>query len=563
MHLHLNVLATVCKIMGIKHIMLSPGSRSAPLVYAFARQASFKIHTAVDERSAAYQAMGIAYATQQPVVLICTSGTAAVNYYPAIAEAHFRKIPLLVLTADRPAHLLNQQDGQMINQQHLYGTHARVFASLKTSYKEIEYKGLAVQIAAAVQSITEQTKGVAHINIPLNEPLYANSQNKDVDEALEQKIASWINQLKKPKKQANSQQQRLNSAWVKAKRKLLIIGEGPINIDLITPLLKLREQPDVVILADVVSNQHTYNTTPYFDQLISSLNPVDLNNLKPDLILSMGGSMLSKSLKNWLKTQQPTWHIRIKSEPEHIDTYGNLTGVVEAPAGQVLKALAHLTPHSQSNYRAEWVQYANQLSTKIGSFIHQSGWNELQATAKILEQLPDASQLHLANSSVVRYASLSGQLPASVLVNANRGASGIDGCTSTAVGAALVNQRPTILLTGDLAFLYDKNALWQQTLPDNLRIIVFNNNGGGIFTLIDGPTSVQEYEQYFTTPHQQNIKGIAQVSGLEYYFCDHKDTLDTLLVDFFNPLGKAALLELKFDMAKNAQLFKQFKNISI
>ncbi len=563
MHLHLNVLATVCKTMGIKHIVLSPGSRSAPLVHAFARQASFNIHTVVDERSAAYQAMGMAYATQQPVILICTSGTAAANYLPAIAEAHFRKIPLLVLTADRPPHLLNQQDGQMINQQHLYGSHARVFSSFKTTYKESEYKGLAVQIAAAIRLITEQTKGVAHFNIPLDEPLYSGSQTMGGDVALEQKITNWIKSVKTPKNNAYSQQIGLNKAWLEAKRKLVIIGEGPINADLITPLRKLREQPDVVVLADVASNQHPYNTTAYFDQLLSSLDSAALNSLKPDLILSMGGSVLSKSLKNWLKTQKPVWHIRIKSEPERIDTYGNLTGVVEAPAGEVLRDLVHLTPHSQSNFRAKWMHYSNQLASKVNSFIQQSGWNELQATAKILEQLPDASQLHLANSSVVRYASLSGQLPASVLVNANRGASGIDGCTSTAVGAALVNQRPTILLTGDLAFLYDKNALWQQTLPDNLRIIVFNNNGGGIFTLIDGPTSVQEYEQYFTTPHQQNIKGIAQVSGLEYYFCDNKDTLDALLAGFFNPLGKAALLELKFDMTKNAQLFKKFKNISI
>ncbi|TAE79160.1 MAG: hypothetical protein EAY81_11645 [Bacteroidetes bacterium] len=418
-------------------------------------------------------------------------------------------------------------------------------------------------MAAALRLITEQTKGVAHFNIPLDEPLYSGNQTIEVDVALEQKVTNWIKSVKKPKNNAYNQQVGLNKAWLEAKRRLVIIGEGPINADLITPLLKLREQSGVVVFADVASNQHPCNTTPYFDQLISSLNPGALNNLNPDLILSMGGSVLSKSLKNWLKTQKPATHIRIKSEPEHIDTYGNLTGVIEAPAHEVLRNLAHLAPHNQSNFRAQWLQHANQLSTKIDSFIQQSAWNELQATAKILKQLPDAAQLHLANSSVVRYASLSGKLPPSVLVNANRGASGIDGCTSTAVGAALVNQRPTILLTGDLAFLYDKNALWQQTLPNNLRIIVLNNNGGGIFSLIDGPTSVKKLTPLFTTPHQQNIKGIAQVSGLEYYFCDSNDKLQSVLNGFFNPLGKAALLELRFNMEENAQAFKNFKKISI
>ena len=195
--------------------------------------------------------------------------------------------------------------------------------------------------------------------------------------------------------------------------------------------------------------------------------------------------------------------------------------------------------------------------------MQQFTWNELQVTSQILEQLSPATQLHLANSSVVRYASLSGKLPASVLVNANRGASGIDGCTSTAVGAALVNKRPTVLLTGDLAFLYDKNALWQPSIPDNLRIIVLNNNGGGIFSLIDGPTSVKKLTPLFTTPHQQNIKAIAQGSGLEYYFCDNNDELNSVLDGFFNPMGKAALLELRFNMEQNAQAFKNFKKISI
>lgn len=556
---HLHTLAIACKTMGIKQVVISPGSRSALLVFAFAQQRFFNIHTVVDERSAAYQALGMAEHTKKPVVLICTSGTAAANYLPAITEAHYKKIPLLVITADRPKTMLDQQDGQMINQHKLYGSHVRCFMELKQNYADVDLTVLFSLFTDTLRNITQHTTGVSHINVPLDEPMYEIAFSSTQLKKLEQQLTRGFKPHVLPQKSLSL---KFLNAWHKAPKKLIIIGQGITNASISTQLMRLAKHQNVVILTDVASNQHPYATIGNFDLLLSNLPPKDLANLKPDLLISIGGPMLSKSLKNWLKQQQPQWHFRIKNEPENIDTYLNVTHQLIAKADEVLGEAARHPSTAKSNYKHSWLTLSIKLQNSINTFISKITWSEIHAISTILNRLPTATNLHLANSSVVRYVSLLGNLPPSVIVTANRGTSGIDGCTSTAVGAALVNNRFTTLITGDLAFLYDKNALWQNSIPANLRIIVINNKGGGIFRLISGPTRHKQYQNYFLTPHAQNIRGIAQASGIDNcYFCSQHQKLDEVLATFFTYTGKPALLELSFSSKENAQVFKKFKTI--
>lgn len=565
MQQHVFSLAATCKLLGVKHVVMSPGSRSAPLVFAFATNKNFTIHPVPDERSAAYMALGIAQQTQMPVVLFCTSGTATANYLPAVAEAFYQRIPLIVLTADRPEKLLNQQDGQMIDQQQLFGNHVRAFYQLNEADPIITAK----TIASAIIKSNSSVKGPVHINLPFTEPLYPEKIDRKIFSEVETMIRSWLDKNLNSKARALPKNglQALRSAWLDSPKKLLLIGQSVLNEKWITPLLKLQQQGNVAILADIASNQHQFNTAPCFDKLISAADADTLRQLQPDLLISFGGPLLSKSLKNWLGKQTPAHHFRIQTEPERINTYDNLTDLVHSKPEQVLSYLAEIGLKEEQqgkSYVSTWKNANDKLASQINRFIDKGVWSEMHATQTVLKHLPAACNLQLANSSVVRYVSLLGSADHSIVINSNRGTSGIDGCTSTAVGAAKVNQRPTILLTGDLAFLYDKNGLWLNDIPGNLRIIVLNNNGGGIFTLIDGPSKHKSFRQYFTTPTPQQIKLTAQQSGLDYYFCNTPGGLKKTIGQFLDPGNdKASILELKFDMNANANIFQQFKRIKL
>lgn len=561
-------LAVTCSLLGVKHVVMSPGSRSAPLVFAFAENKKFTLHTLVDERSAAYVALGIAQQTQKPVVLFCTSGTAAANYYPAVAEAFYQQVPLLVLTADRPPELLNQQDGQMIDQRNLFGPHVRGFYQLpEAGSKKANSRQTAAVVAEALSKTNTPVKGPVHINLPFTEPLYPEKAALKADAGLEESVREWLRAHLVKQKPGEDEEQftQLERAWIKSTKKMILVGLGAMQEKWITPLLRIQEQEDVVVLADVASNKHPFSTIPNFDKLLSSVDVKKLKHLEPDLLLSMGGPVLSKSLKNWLKQLRPEHHFRVQASPEMINTYQNLTDSLHARPVDVLERLAAIKWNAspEKKYEGDWKAIGSRLAKKTEAFLGKPAWSELHATHAILDRLPVGCNLQLANSSVVRYVSLGKKMDESWMVNSNRGTSGIDGCTSTAVGAALVNKRPTVLLTGDLAFLYDKNGLWLNELPDNLRIIVFNNNGGGIFTLIDGPTTHARFTKYFTTPALQEIELVAKLTGLSYYSCQNLTALKKTLETFLDPLHKAAILELKFSMKQNASIFQQFKKITL
>lgn len=566
MQQHVYSIALTCRLLGVEQVIICPGSRSAPLVFAFSSIREFTITSVLDERSAGYMALGMAQQTRKPVVLICTSGTAAINFYPAIAEAYYQQIPLLVLTADRPSELLNQQDGQMINQQNLYGSHVKASFNLPNfAHQDEQHKQTVSIIAAALSAASGEHCGPVHVNVPLSEPLYPTHIPKQFSQ-LEKSILTWLHKHSRNAEVVNSPGvQSVTRAWIRAKKKLVIIGQALLREAWITPLLKLAVENDVVILTDLTSNQLAACSVPNFDKLIAASDVRQLQQLQPDFILSFGGAVLSKSLKNWLKQIKPETHIRVDKHDYLIDTYGNVTHHIQLPVEDVLNGLAELKWNSPPEpvYRNCWLSASAKLDAKLKPYLCKPIWSELHAIAHLISKLPIGANLQLANSSAIRYVSWSGTSRTDVLINGNRGTSGIDGCTSTALGAAMVNRRTTVLVTGDLAFLYDRNALQLNKIPTNLKIVVINNQGGGIFTLIDGPTKHKAFAQYFTTPHRVNIKNIALENHLDYYFCQSINGLDKVLDAFFNPLSKAAILELKFDMKINAALFKKFKQLKI
>ncbi len=555
MQKHVYTISKLCESAGIQQVIICPGSRSAPLVYAFT-QTKIQCHSVVDERSAGYQALGMAQQSGKPVVLVCTSGTAALNFYPAIAEAYYQKIPLLVITADRPPELLNQQDGQMIQQQDVYGKHVRAAFNLPCyPHGKENLTETATQINQAIRMCMGPVKGPVHLNVPLQDPLYPTTIPAKLKPAKKSPLTFYTPEIS----QRNIE--TITRLWGNSKRKMVLVGQLPPDGALTAALIELAKQPDVVIVCDVLSNQYQLNTAAQFDYVLLRADATLRKKLEPDCIISLGGPVLSKVLKLWLKQIKPATHVRFDLPGDHVDTYCNVTNRIEGAPAPWLFERGLSIGNSNSDYVLLWQASNKVIWTPAENYLETEQWNELTAMQQVLKVMPDAVNVQVGNSSIIRYLSYLGHINPSWVMSGNRGTSGIDGCTSTAVGAALVNNRPTFLLSGDVAFLYDINALWGD-IPHNLKIVVWNNNGGGIFRLIEGPSRFANQQTYFTTPHSQSLQQITLQKGLEYYFCDSIKSLKQAK-RFFANSKTPALLELKFDAEQISRDLETFKQLSI
>ncbi len=560
-------IADICARSGMGDIIISPGSRSAPLTVSFCRHPDLRCRVVMDERAAGFMALGLAQQTGKPVGLICTSGTATLNYGPAVAEAFYQQLPLLIFTADRPPEWIDQQDGQTIRQQNLYFPHCRGSFNLPVDYTHPDARWHAERIISeAINRALGPIAGPVQINVPLREPLYPAA-----DQAVEpQPNRKIIRTVAVQASLAKADWQKLRSTWQQAGKKLIVGGMHPAA----PPALdRLQHDPSVALIADLTANVHqTGGRLPYWELALETKSAPIRERLAPDLLVTFGGPVVSKTLKSLLREYQPRSHWHIEPGGQIIDTFQSLTQVIPLNAATFFETLAHLADQpggdhvpagAPSTYFDAWRSLGQKAHKLLVSFMAEAPFNEFQAAYDCLQALPEASRLQLSNSMPIRYANLIGLPERNIQVNSNRGVSGIDGCLSTAVGAAWTTERITTLITGDLAFFYDRNGLWHSHVPANLRIIILNNHGGGIFKLIDGPTSLSaaELEAYFFTPHPLTAKNSAADFDCDYFYCQDRPTLNQQLNEFFAPRRNAAILEIDTDSTVNAAAYRQFKTM--
>ena len=563
MHNQVYTIAKVCSEFGCTHAVICPGSRSAPLLFAFKQDAKINCISVTDERSAGFVALGIAQQTKKPVVLICTSGTALLNFFPAIAEAKYQQIPLLILSADRPPEMLNQQDGQMIMQKGVFGKHVNNSHELMCE-DQGSYDLLLTQTivqTALVESVQPGNIGPVHINVPLREPLYPKTLMVDAPQlAVFENIANTTNTL------SLKNLDLFSMAFKQSKKIVFLIGQTPPNTELDHLLKKLSKTQQVVILADVISNQHQHSIAPNFDALIQYTNQELLNELAPDMLVSTGGPLVSKALKNWLKNCQPIWHFRISEELKPINTYGNLTHSIRCSIQLLLTRFLEsnsLQENESNTFYLKWMEYAQKTALLQAALFESKTWSEPCVFSKLLKALPSNSILHIGNSGSIRFASWLGLSGFKGQIFGNRGTSGIEGSVSTAVGAAIAQPESTVyLICGDLSFFYDSNAMWLTALPSNLKIIVMNNGGGKIFEWIEGPSKFPEHLDFFTTPHQRSISGLSANFGITCITCHAESDFD-LKLEQLKQFQQTAVLELVFDAQINTEYIQKFKSIQL
>lgn len=551
--IHIQHLVEICVQKGMQQVVLSPGSRCAPLVIAFNRHPEIECFTIVDERSAAFFALGLAQQSNNSVGLVCTSGSAVLNYAPAVAEAFYQKIPLVLLTADRPNEWIDQGENQSIQQFEVFKNYIKKSFQLPANISEKEDLWYANRIVSEALNNTKYPDfGPVHINIPLREPLYNLIESTDISPKI-------VNVLQADLLLNKKDISGLQDKWKLADKKLIIIGgQKHKNKDIEHALSLFANDRSVVVLCESISNIENDNSLKQIDPLIESIVKKNLKGFVPDIILTFGNGIVSKKLKFWLRNQKVKEHWHISKSNEHWDNFQALTKVLKTDVTPFLEQLES-KENSNENYFALWDSLNNNIIKFTTNFIDKLAHSDFKAFRKICNTFPKYSNIHFGNSTPVRYANLL-EINNSISINANRGVSGIDGQVSTALGASCVNNKLTICVTGDLAMMYDSNAFWNKYLHPNFKVILINNNGGNIFRIIPGPSKLDELEEYFETKNTYNAEYLAKLHNLKYFKIEEEIHFDELLKKFYLEDSQSAILEIKTDGKYSADSLKSYFN---
>ena len=540
----IQILAHLLKEYEIFDLVISPGSRNAPLAIHFSETDAFNCYSIVDERSAAFVGMGMAKNLKKPVAITCTSGSAAANYYPAITEAFYQNTPLLILTADRPSDYVDIFDGQTIRQKELYQQHSYGDFQLLEDEKENADEENFATIKKAIELCFEK-QGPVHINIPLAEPLYQLVSEQPKYPTVEKTIQKKNYELPS----------NLIAEWNTAKRILILVGTRDYSEELEMQLSQLVKNHSVIVLKEANSNLRHDKFFSHIDRYIFNFSEADFHNYAPDLLITIGQNVVSKKIKQFLRTAKPKnhWHIHEVWQP---DTFFALTEKIETKAEQFFgKLLKHITLEPKAYYNL-WDVLRDKKDLKHEEFCLKTSFSDFKFFEILSQKLPENINLHFSNSSAIRYAQLFDFQKNNIYCN--RGTSGIDGSTSTAMGFAMKSPKQTVLVTGDLSFFYDINGLWNNYIPPYTRIIVFNNGGGDIFKIIPGPDSTNALDEFILTKHHKTTELMAKNFGFSYTKVEDEDTLFRVLDNLFKSDMQPKILEVNTQGIENAQILKDY-----
>ena len=537
----------LCDAKGIRNIVISPGSRNAPLTIGFTENKNFINYSIVDERCAAFFALGIAQQLDEPVALVCSSGSALLNYYPAISESFYSDIPLVVLSADRPLELINIGDGQTIIQENVFQNHILESANC---IEGDAYNLFNEAIINSALNTAISKKGPVHINIPFSEPLFETTENATI--AVEN-TPVLVSALK-----INEDLNPFVKKWNASKKKLILVGVLKPNSIEKEYIDILAKDESVIVLTETTSNLHDKSFFPAIDQLIAPFDENELIDFKPEILLTLGGMVISKKIKALLRDYAPKehWHIDPKKA---YDTFFCLTHHFKTTANLFFKELLPRIEPVKSNYQSHWLSIKEYRVKRHQEYISIIAYSDLKIFSAIVKLMPKNIQLQLSNSTTIRYAQFF-DFDKRIDVFCNRGTSGIDGCTSTAIGAAVVSKKETLCITGDLSFLYDSNALWNNYIPSNFKIIVINNGGGGIFRILPGEKNTNNFDTFFETKHQVTAVHLCKMYGLEYTMIHCESELNKNLKSFFSPSNTPKLLEIFTPSEINDQVLLEYFN---
>ncbi len=544
--------------LGVGRFVISPGSRSAPLTIAAARNREAIKHVHFDERGAAFFALGLARATKEPIALICTSGTAVANFLPAVIEASAEMLPLILLTGDRPPELRDCGSNQTIVQPGLFGKYVRIGNDISCPNEQNSSNEILKIATVAIQAATGSMPGPVHLNCMFREPLVSVDGDKNVEP--EDSIEKWyqngvsLNDIVVPDKNIDTGKLEQVANKLKDAQHGIIIAGTLRSRDERLAVSELAEKLGWPIIADIKSGlRHADNgphIVPNFN-LILNAGGHSLNDV--DAIIQVGSRIVSRSLLEFIQTSNLSCYLHIDTDMRDLDpthlVSDRLTGEISTICDELGKLVGRRS-HAKS-YDDLFVE--RDKIEKILQTIDQEddALTELVAARTIGRLLPEQSSLLLGNSMPIRlFDNFLFSTKAKEIVT-NRGASGIDGLVATAAGFTCGSELPMTLVIGDLSLLHDLNSLaLLKQISTPLKIIVLNNDGGGIFDHLPSANLGDVHERYFTTPHGLKFKDAASMFSLNYASIGRKEKFEVLYTEAVND-SKNWLIELSIDRRKS------------
>ncbi len=537
---------------GVRHAVISPGSRSTPLTLAAAEHPDIADTLILDERSAAFFALGLGKESGVPAALICTSGTAAANYYPAVCEAHASGVPMVLLTADRPSHLRESGAPQTMDQLRLYGEHVNWFMDLaQPEADEFKLRALRSTVSHAFSVAACTNPGPVHLNVPFRkplEPVFSESKPYSVisetakkpfgEGAFGSSEGGAFTVYRRPKCGPLDSDIEFMSAMLRqSKRPLIVAGPDSTGWKYRTPLYRFSRYTHIPVCAEALSNvRFCGGTQPFLvanmDLLLRSAT--FRQACKPDLIVRLGAAPTNQPMQDFLGAMSGVPQIQVAAHGNRVDPEFTTTHYFMADPGLFFDALlVHCSGSGRDSAWQDWIMGASVLA-------HTAASKALNAVddlckplmySELVSMIPENAVVMLSNSMPVRdFESWAMPAGTSFRVACNRGVNGIDGVTSTALGMARARGGNSVLITGDLAFLHDLNAFWAaRSGAVNATIIVVNNNGGEIFRLLPVHEFEPPFTKHFTTPHRMDLSKAGELYGLEYYKAKNVYQLQTFL----------------------------------
>ena len=529
----------------VTKVVLCPGSRNIPLVHTLATHPSFTCYSVTDERSAGFFAIGLSLSSGERTAVCCTSGTALLNLHPAVAEAFYQNVPLVVISADRSAAWIGQMDGQTVPQPGIFGGLVKRSVQLPEIETDEDEWYCNRLINEALLETHHRGKGPVHINVPISEPLF-----QFTTETLpEVRVITRYQGLNVYDRDYDELIKRLNGY----SKRMVVVGQMNLIYQFEKRYVKLLYK-HFSWMTEHLGNQ-TIPGMPLknFDAAIYGMNDEMQEAFRPELLITYGGHIVSKRLKKFLREHPPKEHWHVSPDGEIVDLYGSLTTVIEMDPFEFLEKIASLLENKTPQYPLLWENYCKELPEP------QLEYSEMSAIGSLIQQLPNPSTLHLANSSTVRYAQLF-PLPTTIEVCCNRGTSGIEGSLSAAIGYASISDKLNFVVIGDLSFFYDMNALWNGHVGSNVRILLLNNGGGEIFHTLPGLEMSGTSHKFVTAVHQTSARGWAEERGFKYLKAEEEGQLTEAMTLFAQPtsLEQPLLLEVFTNKNKDARILKEY-----
>lgn len=554
---NIQILVALLKKYNIKNIVISAGTRHTPFVYSVEHDDFFKTYSVVDERSAGFFAIGLIEELHEPAAVVCTSGTAAANYVSAANEAFYQQLPLLLLTADRNHYYMFQQEEQMIPQEGLYSQVCKNVVTLGHVRDEKDFWYYSRICNEALLDLTQGEKGPVHINFIVENDYPIRQGIVKFDE----KLLPDVKKINRLTLESGEQEWKAWADKLKCSKVLIVYGQyRPLTAEEKDIVEKFCEKYDVVISNDIISNLHTKYCISTFAMCRALSNP-QIEALCPDIVITMNANTISeiKGRLTPFKNQFEHWHVSAKGKVS--DPFKILSDVVACSPMTFFRKFVEMGEgESEHKYYSVWKTAHNAIG-KNGSLNDELiEYSSMYAVQQYIKSIPANSLLHIANSNSIRLSAYFDVDP-TVNVYDNRGTHGIDGSMSAFIGQASVSNRPSFLIIGDLSFFYDMNALWNQYVGSNIRILVCNNSGGAIFHTYPNTDNVPTLDDHIAAAHKTSVKDWVVSRGFEYLSAKNKEELDNVLPRLMSTSSdRSILMEVFTDMDVDAKCINTILN---